>query len=1114
MEPRAYRDQLDPTSRLNYTKIYTVEYNVKVSFIGKIHRDSVRDFVRDFNETHTLILDAEFSDPVQGEKSLLSQESTRTKTAIDKKREDSQDTWGKLKKTRDNGNRTNAIARTSPDTGLLPEKVHFAQESRIESKFKLSSSSVGSDDADSISIQSDMATSATSVDPDPLTELLTLFCEDQRLSVLFSEASRTILPARFEQKMRLLLLKFAKNLRAEARSNIEKEASRVIKYQSRNIASSLGKRIYPVRALELDDPRFYQPLELEKWIETVELGKLDTDLASTSEQEDNEDMPEVDGEKENGEGGEKTGKLSNLQLHLLDAFIKPSKSLSFLADDFSLFLKKSKSTFHTPQENTLREDCDWTIKGLSDPDFRTARRALFDPIHKAISKSWPESEGYSSIVSVEYKVFWEIPRFLDTYFGKGQRLGNVLTLTGDSNEAQALPCGEYLIKHWPSISDPLLAAIEELIRTSARGYADAGNVKIEAQSTPMLGGKPSTNQRPATFTVEAAFGDHHDILSAISWICAAVRHGEREGLSVSKVYIETSPISDALPRILLKLCPLTPIDENGLCWHSLFAHTVIAYDFPISDRKKGRGLELLFQNMLMLARSLRLTEYDNGLVAEGLDNLIIPVDELEEDNGLQWHLEWKTPSSSPFDILAGDSFLSRYKTKDLQKLADSRTFLGWTGNALVTLGTKRFNSDFTVDRLKISEAPPLRDLGFRVVSHSITLGTYAIPGVAFQGQITMAQSFDGNYTATRKFDKRLCDRLQDSARRNVIITNRRGGISWYVPEASVILYMIQVYIKKRGYKVLQAENENSPVELSSLYANQQDVLPDSLYADQQSDGGQAAEKILKACMKARIFNEDESFQLKDLISKFLLELETQRQERSQVLKVARQLKKAAPGSIVGYELLHVVLETPNLLAKVIQFADHQPWTFLADEAPVLIVEDFGQAIVTNEPHVLCDRWRQVPTGRNYLVAAAPAIQHLIESRGGFKLSDQVLWDFSNSLIDSHQIGNKSPVLHTQRLCSVESRFNRWKRGQIDPRPMLNAASSGAFIFGSPVLTKPCNAIFEHTGMQMVSVPWFFDSIRPKDDAKLYSQLPFRQKIIRNERIPMQQPKKLHQKLRQ
>lgn len=49
--PFTYRDKLHPASRINYSKMYTVEHNVKVCFIGKIHPDSEHTFERDFRRT-------------------------------------------------------------------------------------------------------------------------------------------------------------------------------------------------------------------------------------------------------------------------------------------------------------------------------------------------------------------------------------------------------------------------------------------------------------------------------------------------------------------------------------------------------------------------------------------------------------------------------------------------------------------------------------------------------------------------------------------------------------------------------------------------------------------------------------------------------------------------------------------------------------------------------------------------------------------------------------------------------------------------------------------------------------------------------------------------------
>jgi hypothetical protein len=46
------RHKLSEASRLNYAKLYTVEYNVKIWFIGKIHRDSENVLIADYNLIH------------------------------------------------------------------------------------------------------------------------------------------------------------------------------------------------------------------------------------------------------------------------------------------------------------------------------------------------------------------------------------------------------------------------------------------------------------------------------------------------------------------------------------------------------------------------------------------------------------------------------------------------------------------------------------------------------------------------------------------------------------------------------------------------------------------------------------------------------------------------------------------------------------------------------------------------------------------------------------------------------------------------------------------------------------------------------------------------------
>lgn len=48
MEPSSPEEKLDPKSRVNYAKVYTIEHNIRVCFIGKIHADSRATFDTDF----------------------------------------------------------------------------------------------------------------------------------------------------------------------------------------------------------------------------------------------------------------------------------------------------------------------------------------------------------------------------------------------------------------------------------------------------------------------------------------------------------------------------------------------------------------------------------------------------------------------------------------------------------------------------------------------------------------------------------------------------------------------------------------------------------------------------------------------------------------------------------------------------------------------------------------------------------------------------------------------------------------------------------------------------------------------------------------------------------
>jgi hypothetical protein len=53
IHPNRPTDKLDATSRINYAKIYTIEYNVKIQSVGEIDRNHIERFLESFRIAHS-----------------------------------------------------------------------------------------------------------------------------------------------------------------------------------------------------------------------------------------------------------------------------------------------------------------------------------------------------------------------------------------------------------------------------------------------------------------------------------------------------------------------------------------------------------------------------------------------------------------------------------------------------------------------------------------------------------------------------------------------------------------------------------------------------------------------------------------------------------------------------------------------------------------------------------------------------------------------------------------------------------------------------------------------------------------------------------------------------
>jgi hypothetical protein len=96
----------------------------------------------------------------------------------------------------------------------------------------------------------------------------------------------------------------------------------------------------------------------------------------------------------------------------------------------------------------------------------------------------------------------------------------------------------------------------------------------------------------------------------------------------------------------------------------------------------------------------------------------------------------------------------------------------------------------------------------------------------------------------------------------------------------------------------------------------------------------------------------------------------------------------------------------------------QPWAFLKKHQPIVLFgANLGQPIVPSRPDALCDQWRTVPSGKNYLVATGRALLHIFQGQDdggaeGSRLEKQVEWVQEEPVMQSHRLGCRDCVSHT------------------------------------------------------------------------------------------------------
>jgi hypothetical protein len=498
----------------------------------------------------------------------------------------------------------------------------------------------------------------------------------------------------------------------------------------------------------------------------------------------------------------------------------------------------------------------------------------------------------------------------------------------------------------------------------------------------------------------------------------------------SSAIIETKKIKAGCYTVVVKSGSLESAPPSKACWRSLFPYGVIAKGFPIRPRLEGKGLEISFANMALISRCLSFVEYENGLIAHGLTSILIPMNELPQDDALQWHLEDKTKQDLQRQRLARISQILRlhiirdwYKELDPNQLVNRRSFLGWAENAKVVFGTKDYHPQF-----EWSEAPrsPTKN---HVTSYGFTFG-YSILGIQAQGTMTRIPIAAKSAIQSAQ-EQDVYDALAKGQDHHVLVYDNSKKLGHYLPQVSVALQLAHSRIAKCGYRLYKGE----------LAIGEDESF---MFANPGADGNAEACLAVRACCKLTVWKDQtEENSAKESFIEFF------RKSWHILTDIAENLDSAdtdfqmvgdvAPKYIHGVELIDAMNMESSLKIKRVKI--DQPWGHLTSEQPaVLLSKNLPPAIICESQH-LCKSWTNVPTDKNYLVTTGLIVQSLLEHQSE-GLGQRLDWVGGTPLIESHKQGRHAPIFHSQKL-----RTKKKPHPNASIRNQIKGLLDSAFVFG-------------------------------------------------------------------
>lgn len=587
-------------------------------------------------------------------------------------------------------------------------------------------------------------------------------------------------------------------------------------------------------------------------------------------------------------------------------------------------------------------------------------------------------------------------------------LGDIITITGESSEAQSLTCSAYLTQTWPMTGIFILQLIEEVV---------IQGIKSEHTIRRTDGTQLTASQEDEESMKMLVMGTPHAIAEVgeqLAWLGAALRCSPtEEGLVYCTASVSTSTEkpddklnigditnhvdttdpskeprlpNDQSPKRHLNLChdiesifsfdldfkfddSAIPPSSPGTCWQHLFQSPVVARGFPVLRRgRPSLGLEMPLNVMGGLLGTTYVNTFHGGFFLKGHSAILYPTQVAEDV--IVWHLDY-----SP-----GKTYMP-YPTKEQAELARlnfdqltrSRHTIGWCRIAKNRTGV--VDGSYKTRRSKLGGT----NTGCALEGCALSFGNRIIGGTPY----TLLNGHDSLQIRRKSYSTML----NYLSTRFVVFFDVRDRRGWLVNGVNALHHILR--------SSLEEDKAHSSQNPDSLFV----LKPNQLVEPEDTDAATAAWQFLD--------NKDNLFCRIALLNIVDKEHDrdglTHRKEEFEILAHRLEQFHDALEVLFNYQTQAEGLRGRQKRSRTL----YEGWDFVdvmrrRDQKPcmmklplqglacvdllrstraiTLFGSGFGELIIPSS-ETCCSGWQELPKMKYYIACGAADIQKLIEEEG-------------------------------------------------------------------------------------------------------------------------------------